>query len=67
MAMPDMPFNFDTQYEAKLKEEIDILKNAVLNGSCPDHSRYMWYTGQLQGVLLAERLFKELAENYANR
>lgn len=58
--MDNLPFRFDVAYLGALKQEMEIVEAALLNGSCPDQAMYKWLTGQLQGLRLAERLFQDL-------
>lgn len=58
--------SFEETHLNALREEMEVLERSILSGSCGEHTRYMWETGQLQGLRLALRLFEELAQKYHN-
>lgn len=69
MPLPELgaPESFEQLFLGKIKEERERVDRHVLNGNCPDHGKYMWYTGQHLGLTLAETWFKELVSEWENR
>jgi hypothetical protein len=63
----DIPFHLDTQFLAELEREKEILATYVENSRCTDFGEYRFYTGQLLGLKLAERHFKQLVSLWENR
>ena len=61
--MENLYKSFEETHVAELKREMEILTNTVMNGGLTPQ-KYDWFTGQLQGLRLAERLFMELAQKY---
>jgi hypothetical protein len=60
----DVPASFEEFFKKWLKEEKEVLERAILNGSCKSFEDYRWYSGQLQGLRLAEMQFDAIAQRY---
>lgn len=65
--MSDVPGSFEEFFKKELKAEQELLERAILNGSCKSFEDYRWYSGQLQGLRLAEVKFDDMVGKFMER